>query len=271
MRTNFNPISVVIRTKNSAVTLGDVISRLGLIGGDELIIVDSGSRDATLNMARNAGARIIDVSHEPFSYGKSLNAGFSVARNKWVLALSSHCVPVEPDLLGEYRRLLTEIAPDFGCIVGYGFGHAGEMKKQTAIEICTPADFAKGIYFASSNANSLYRREVWASHPFDEKIETAEDLEWSLWAIKNGHSLMRFPAAAVLYRSQLGLLAMFKKGCLESRVAKRLVSNPPFTVAFAVKTIFWNCLAVMRGRTSLGFTMRRIAYVLGDYWGRRVK
>lgn len=263
------PISVVIRTKNSAATLGDVVSRLGLAGGDELIIVDSGSQDATLNIARNAGARIIDVSREPFSYGKSLNAGFSAAGNNWVLSLSSHCVPVEPDLLGKYRQLLPEIAPEFVCIVGGGFRHVGEMKEQTALETCTPSDFTNGTYFTCTNPNSLYRREVWVRHPFDEKIETAEDLEWSLWALRNGYSLMRHATAAVFYRSRLGLLAMFKKGHLESRVASRLVSNPPLTVTFVVKTIFWSCLAVVRGSASLGFAMRRISYLLGDYWGRR--
>jgi hypothetical protein len=96
-------------------------------------------------------------------------------------------------------------------------------------------------------------------------------LEWSLWSLKSGFSLMRHAQAAVFYRSRLGLRTMFCKGLLEARVAGRMVPNPPLAVARLFGEIFWNCAAVLRGRATLGFSLRRIAYFLGDFCSRRIK
>jgi glycosyltransferase involved in cell wall biosynthesis len=68
-------ISVVIRTRDSARTLERVILGLGRAEGDEVIVVDSGSRDATLDIARKLGAIIVPAPG-PFNYSKSLNLWF---------------------------------------------------------------------------------------------------------------------------------------------------------------------------------------------------
>lgn len=68
-------ISVVIRTRDSARTLERVILGLSRAEGDEVIVVDSGSRDATLDIARKHGA-IIVLAPGPFNYSKSLNLWF---------------------------------------------------------------------------------------------------------------------------------------------------------------------------------------------------
>lgn len=264
-------ISVVVRTKNSAATLKEVIDRLGLAGGDELIIVDSGSRDATLDLARTAGAKVVDLSGVPFSYSRSLNAGFSLARNDWILSLSSHCVPAEPDLLAKYRRSLPGLTPDVGAITGLVVGRAKELRTERPPAVCTPNDFAKGTYFACANPNCLYRKSVWGRHPFSEEIETAEDLEWTIWAFNSGISLMRLPAAAVFYRSRLGLAAMIRKGYVEARVTRRMLPNPPITVAYLSRDVVVNCLSVLRGQATVNYAARRICYLLGDFWGRRTK
>jgi glycosyltransferase involved in cell wall biosynthesis len=66
-------ISVLIRTKNSAKTIRQVISRLGLATHDELIIVDSGSKDSTLKIAKEAGAKLV-LPNGPFNYLPGLSA-----------------------------------------------------------------------------------------------------------------------------------------------------------------------------------------------------
>jgi len=270
MSPSFNPISVVIRTKNSAATLDDVIAGLGLTGDDELIVVDSGSRDATLEIARRAGARIVDFSREPFSYGKSLNVGFAAARNDWVLALSSHCIPAAPDLLGRYRRQLDGLAPEIAGITGTAVvSRTRDLKADAPPEICRPADFARGVYFTGINPNCLYRRAVWAGRPFAEQIATAEDLEWWLWAFRHGYSLMRDFGAVVLYRSRLGFFGMVKKGYRETRVGMSLVPNPPFTLLDLTRTVFWSVAAAVRFQIPPGQALGRIGYSTGIYWARR--
>jgi len=59
-------ISVVIPTKNEAGTIGTIVSRIRktLMRGkclvDELVVIDSGSRDGTREIARHAGAKVFE-------------------------------------------------------------------------------------------------------------------------------------------------------------------------------------------------------------------
>ena len=57
-----------------------------LIG--EIIVVDGGSRDATVAIARAAGARVIEA---PRGRGTQLAAGAAAARGDWLLFLHADC------------------------------------------------------------------------------------------------------------------------------------------------------------------------------------
>src|ERR1019366_7620444 len=122
-------ISILIRTFNSAGTLPQVLSRLPLRPEDEIIIVDSGSTDATLAIAEKYHARIL-IAEKPFNYSKSLNLGFRTAQNPWVLVISSHCVPLSENLVECFR----EAALKFPAAVAVAYGDC------SLIEHREPAD-----------------------------------------------------------------------------------------------------------------------------------
>ena len=75
-------LSVVIPTLNAAAILPACIGRLP--GADEILVVDGGSRDSTVEMARAAGARVIVA---PRGRGTQLKAGGEAARGDWLLFL----------------------------------------------------------------------------------------------------------------------------------------------------------------------------------------
>ncbi len=81
-------ISVVIQTLNDESVLGRTLQPLvgaaieGLVS--EVIVVDAGSTDATLQIADDAGCRIIE---EALSSDDRWGAGESVARRDWILRL----------------------------------------------------------------------------------------------------------------------------------------------------------------------------------------
>jgi rSAM/selenodomain-associated transferase 2 len=52
-------ISVVIPTLDEAASIGSLVARLGQ-DGVEILVVDGGSRDATVSLARKAGARVLE-------------------------------------------------------------------------------------------------------------------------------------------------------------------------------------------------------------------
>lgn len=79
------PITVVIPTLNEASRLATAIDSVRW--ADEIIVVDSGSVDDTVAIARRCGARVLKVSG--VTIGAQRNAGIEAARNPWILALDA--------------------------------------------------------------------------------------------------------------------------------------------------------------------------------------
>lgn len=95
--------SIVIRTFNSERTIGKVLEhiRAQAFRDYEVVIVDSGSTDGTLEIVRRyAPDTVVDYSHGRFTYSGALNAGCDAARGEYVVCLSSHCIPLRGDWLG---------------------------------------------------------------------------------------------------------------------------------------------------------------------------
>jgi glycosyltransferase involved in cell wall biosynthesis len=75
----------VILTRDNADTLPETLASVAF--ADEIVVVDSGSTDGTLELARRAGARVI--SHALAGFGEQRNLGWREATGVWVLALDS--------------------------------------------------------------------------------------------------------------------------------------------------------------------------------------
>lgn len=78
-------ISVVMPTLNEAARLEEALD--GLSWADEIIVVDGGSGDRTVAIARGRGAHVLTVRDQTIADQR--NAGIAIARNHWVLALDA--------------------------------------------------------------------------------------------------------------------------------------------------------------------------------------
>jgi (heptosyl)LPS beta-1,4-glucosyltransferase len=79
------PITVVVPTLNEAARIRDAMEALSW--ADEVIVVDGGSKDRTRDLARQAGAKVIEVPGGTIASQR--NAGIAIARNRWILALDA--------------------------------------------------------------------------------------------------------------------------------------------------------------------------------------
>jgi rSAM/selenodomain-associated transferase 2 len=82
-------LSVIVPTLNAAPGLEASLRAAALPPVSEVIVVDGGSEDATLAIARSCGARVLSASR---SRGAQMAAGASAARNQWFLFLHSDTV-----------------------------------------------------------------------------------------------------------------------------------------------------------------------------------
>ena len=257
-------ISIVVRTFNSSRTLGHVLEKLILQDADELIIVDSGSTDSTLALAQAHGAHIICVK-PPFNYSESLNRGFAASSKEWVLALSSHTIPLNTDFLNVIREFAVSAPTDI--VVGFGERVLAAPRFTSKTPFCFKQMPKKDFQWGAGNTLAVYRKQAWSKHLFRTDLKTAEDLEWFLWAIREGYSGATIPGAIGIYRNQGNCLYMFRKGWIEARHAQMLLNTgkKPFWEFFSNFIIgtayFFKLWAV--GDLSLSFMARHLSHHIG--------
>ncbi len=110
-------LAIVIPVFDGAATLGGCLAALrpGLVDGDEIVVVDDGSRDGSAAIAAAAGVRVLR---------RPVNGGQAAARNAGVCATNGDVllfvdadVVVAPDVVTRVRHTLAtrpEIAALFG-------------------------------------------------------------------------------------------------------------------------------------------------------------
>ncbi len=96
-------ISAVIITRDEARNLPDCLA--GLAWCDEIVVLDSGSTDDTLRIARDAGARV-EVSADWPGFGPQKNRALQHARCDWVLSIDAD-ERVDAELAAEIRDAVT--------------------------------------------------------------------------------------------------------------------------------------------------------------------
>ena len=108
-------LSVVILTYNEAIHIERAIASVSGIASD-ILVVDSGSKDATVELARRAGARVL---HHPFvTQARSFQWGLEHGhlQGEWVMRLDADEV-IEPLLAREISERLPTLKPDVTGVV----------------------------------------------------------------------------------------------------------------------------------------------------------
>ncbi len=95
-------ITAVIPTLNAAATLPATLAALGPLA--DIIVADGGGTDATVTIARDAGARIVASAR---GRGVQLAAGIAAARSEWLLLLHAD-TRLTPDWRTEAGRHITD-------------------------------------------------------------------------------------------------------------------------------------------------------------------
>jgi len=79
-------LSVVIITKNEARVIGNTLESTRRLT-DDVVVVDSGSTDGTLDICQQFGARIVATGWD--GYGNNKNKGSAAARHDWIFSLDA--------------------------------------------------------------------------------------------------------------------------------------------------------------------------------------
>ncbi len=195
--------SIVIRTFNEEKHLGNLLRAIKEqdYRDYEVIIVDSGSTDNTLKIARDFGCdAVLQIASHDFTFGYSLNMGCRQSQGKYIVLVSAHTIPTDHQWLG---RLIAPFRDNEKAAVVYGRQVAAPETK-----FSEKRDFQKLFSDSSSdskvfldyanNANAAIRKDLWQERPFDEYLFGLEDIDWVKYVTARGF-LVHYSAEAAIY------------------------------------------------------------------------
>ena len=203
-------ISVVIPVKNGGERLRRCLEAVLAQETDdevEIVIVDSGSTDGTVELASSLGARVHEIPPGDFNHGATRNLGADLAAGEIVVFTVDDALPVGTGwlesltaplrapgpLAGTYSRQVAydDAPPHQRLYIEHRYGP--EPRVQRAV---SPAELTvANVLF--SNVSSAIRTSVLAEHPFASDIVIAEDLEWCGRVLLAGHEVSYVPESVV--------------------------------------------------------------------------
>lgn len=186
-------VTVVIRALNEAEFLPECLSSVldqDYDGQIEIVLVDSGSTDRTVEIGEYYNCKIMHIKKSDFSFGRSLNMGCSAARGDVLVLLSAHCIPTNRFWL---KNLVQPIS-DGVCEYSYGrqiarlgiskFSEGMVFKKYYPEKSSSPQ-----VGYFCNNANSAIKRTTWDALRFNEVLTGLEDMEIAQRLVSSGGSV----------------------------------------------------------------------------------
>jgi len=215
-------VSIIILTKNAGDSFRQLLDRVYSQKSDsqfEVLVVDSGSKDNTLKIAKDFPVTITEIKSSEFHHGRTRNLGAELAQGSILVYITQDALPLKNDWL----QKLTHSLKGKGVAMVCGRQIPWETVKPPEkffyvynfppfrIEVNSGAsDYYHDNVFIS-NVNSAIRREVWKQLRFSNKVLMAEDKEFAKRALLDGWSIIYEPEAAVYHAHDFTIREVFRR------------------------------------------------------------
>lgn len=263
-------ISVIIRARDEQQSIErclQLVAEQRLEGVPlETIVVDSGSRDRTPHIARDAGAHVIEIPARSFTFGGALNLGAEQAQGEVLVALSAHAFAPDPEWL---QRLTAPFAnPAVACVSGDRYGPDGgalhgAIEQDEALARRRPE-------WGFSNAAGAFRAELWRQRPFRTDLPGCEDKEWAWHWLQQGYVCVIDSSAAVEHdHTHDGVLSIYRRARREAEALQRFAGTGRPPGSRQLLREWWSDLRWYDSAARARLSHRRAARLLGAHAGRR--
>jgi rhamnosyltransferase len=216
-------ISVVIPTKNGEKWIGECLeavhSQQG-VGQVEVVLVDSGSTDGTLDIARRYPVRIVEIPAGAFHHARTRNYAATLTAGKYLVFLSQDAVPANNSWLRTMLQNFDNGA--VGAVYGRQVPKAGSTQERHdalstmygSERVVKDASTKQSLgyrYYHFSDANAAIRKEVWEATRFPEELKVFEDLGIAKRILDAGWNIVYEPEASVVHSHNHSTVELFKR------------------------------------------------------------
>ena len=194
-------VSLVVRCLNEELHIGRLLTgvmRQSLVPS-QIVIVDSGSADATLAIASRYPVEIASIQPSQFSFGRSLNIGCRRATGDVIVIASAHVYPLYDSWLEELVGPFADktVSLTYGRQVGNETTHYSE--RQIMQRWFPETSEPNQTHPFCNNANAAIRRTVWERNRYNEQLTGLEDMAWANAALGRGERLSYVAEAPVVH------------------------------------------------------------------------
>jgi rhamnosyltransferase len=208
--------SIIMRSFNEGWALRDTLPALQAQNyrNWELIVIDSGSTDGSVQLIRQANPRhFIQIKSQDYNPSRVMNLGMQLARAQFGIFLNADATPQGDNWL---RPLVAALQDARTAAV---FGRQIPRPDCQAVFACDyercfgpRRDSARWDHFFSMVSSGL-RKDIWSQRGFLEKMQYSEDDEYTRWCRKQGYQVV-YCADSVVMHSHNYTVAQARKRSL---------------------------------------------------------
>ena len=195
-------VSLIMRSYNEGWALKDTLPALPAqdFQNWELIVIDSGSTDGSVEMIRAANPKhFIQIKKEEYNPSRVMNHGMQLARSEFGIFLNADATPQS----NQWLRPLVKALQD--PQVAASFGRQIPRPDCKAVFACDydrcfgpDRETAKWDHFFSMVSSGI-RKDIWSQRGFLEKMQYSEDDEYTRWCRAQGYKVVYCEDSVVMH------------------------------------------------------------------------
>ena len=241
-------ITIIILSKNEEKNIGsvlDMIFRQNVDKEYEVIIIDSGSQDSTLEIAKKYSVKILKIPRKEFGHGRTRNLGAQIAKGKIVVFLNADAIPKDENWL---KCLIDNFKNDERIVGVYGriyprldcnplrsweiFNDVAYSPNKRRVKYIENFDNYyhmnprnKRTFLSFQTISCAVRKDFLLKYPFKD-LEFGEDLDWSKRTMEKGFKIV-FESESIVSHSHnfyFSFIKTFKKYFDDARLNNHLLN-----------------------------------------------
>lgn len=234
-------VSIVMRSFNEAWALRETLPALRAQDWNhwELIVIDSGSTDGSVELIKKANPRrFIQIAPQEYNPARVMNRGMELARSEFVLFLNADATPQEsnwlrplanavqdPQTAAAFGRQIPR--PDCQAVFAHDYVRCFGQER----------DSARWEHFFSMVSSAL-RKDIWARRGFLEAMQYSEDDEYTRWCRAQGWRVVYCPDSVVMHSHNYTPVQAYKRSFGEAKALAAVWRRPPGEVNWARTFLF---------------------------------
>lgn len=231
--------SIIIPTKNGDKYLDEILKAIysQTIKNIEVIIIDSGSTDNTLEIIKKYPIKLKQIPSAKFNHGGTRNLGAKMAKGKYLVYLTQDATPANKDwldnllmpletnpmIVGTYARHIPRKTcnPILARQIKYVWPNGLKQPILKTYSLYQKYQSKLDAIINFSDSSSAIKRDILDYFPFP-KTNFAEDMQWEIRVLKAGYHIRYTPESTILHSHDYSLLEQIRQNYDHQKAIKKI-------------------------------------------------